>query len=176
MSLDNLLASANLPWVIIGLVVLAVVVWIIWRRFSSRRESHDPLQGEFPFATIAQQQHPGVNPVPALQDRINQLEDILRQVDKKLNDRHRELEQTVTSMEAAMASMEKPFKAVAERCAYGSRLLNAQHNSQQPQPAALPPSPPQPPPMAPTAMGNHAGSGTPTAGYDSPPPGGTTCE
>jgi hypothetical protein len=90
---------------------------------------------------------------------MNQLEDILRQVYKKLNERNRELEQTVTSLEAAMASLEKPFKAVAERCAYGSRLLNAQNS----QPAAsIAPPPPQPP--VPTGF-----AGGPQVGYDSPP-------
>ena len=94
-------------------------------------------RGQAPFMT-AQSNYAGPNPLQGLQDRMNQLEDILRQVYKKLNDRNRDLEQTVTSLEAAMASLEKPFKAVAERCAYGSRLLNAQSN----QPAVSTPPPP----------------------------------
>ena len=143
-------------WVILGLV-FAIVSWLVWSRWSNREESrHDGLGGEFPFMT-SQTNYTGANPLQGLQDRMNQLEDILRQVYKKLNDRNRELEQTVTSLEAAMASLEKPFKAVAERCAYGSRLLNAQNGP----PAVSPPPPPQPPVST--------GFGGPQVGYDSPP-------
>ena len=133
------MSGISQAWVIVGVAAFAFVVWFIWRRFSVHREA-DPMQGDFPFMTTQQPQYPGANPVQGLQDRVNQLEDILRQVYKKLNDRHRELEQTVTSMEAAMASLEKPFKAVAERCAYGSRLLNAQNQQQQQPSVAAPPS------------------------------------
>jgi len=144
-------------WVIVGLVFV-FLCWLVWHRWSDRYEGRqEGVPGDFPFMT-AQANYSGGNPLQGLQDRMNQLEDILRQVYKKLNDRNRDLEQTVTSLEAAMASLEKPFKAVAERCAYGSRLLNAQSN----QPAVSTPPPPQPP--VPTGF-----AGGPQAGYDSPP-------
>jgi hypothetical protein len=149
-------------WVIVGLAFV-FLCWLVWHRWANREESrHDGVSSEFPFMT-SQANYTGVNPLQGVQDRMNQLEDILRQVYKKLNDRNRELEQTVTSLEAAMASLEKPFKAVAERCAYGSRLLNAQNNQQ----AVAPPPPPQP------AMSGGVGptgfAGGPQMGYDSPP-------
>jgi len=145
-------------WIIVGLV-FCFVCWLVWRRWSDQSEAHrDGVSGEFPFMTT-QTSYGGGNPLQGLQDRMNQLEDILRQVYKKLNDRNRELEQTVTSLEAAMASLEKPFKAVAERCAYGSRLLNAQNNQ-----AGMSVSPPPPQPPVPT--GYPSG---PSVGYDSPP-------
>jgi len=145
-------------WVIVGLVFV-FFCWLVWHRWSDREEPRqEGMSGEFPFMT-SQANFAGGHPLQGLQDRMNQLEDILRQVYKKLNDRNRDLEQTVTSLEAAMASLEKPFKAVAERCAYGSRLLNAQNH--QPAAAVAPP-PPQPP--VPTGF-----AATPQAGYDSPP-------
>jgi len=145
-------------WVIVGLVFV-FVCWLVWNRWPDRDESRqEGMPNEFPFMT-SQTNYAGGHPLQGLQDRMNQLEDILRQVYKKLNDRNRELEQTVTSLEAAMASLEKPFKAVAERCAYGNRLLNAQNH--QPAPSVAPPSP-QPP--VPTGF-----TGAPQAGYDSPP-------
>jgi hypothetical protein len=149
------------PWHFWAMIAMAVgiVGWALWRKWSSSLDHREASPGEFPFTT--QSNYAGVNPLQGLQDRLNQLEDILRQVYKKLNDRHRELEQTVTSMEAALASLEKPFKAVAERCAYGSRLLNSQ-NPPQPAPAAPPPQPPMPAPV-----GGYAGG--PPVGYDSPP-------
>ncbi len=155
------LANPN-SWVILGLVFV-FLSWLVWHRWSERSEGRqEGMPGEFPFMT-GQSNYTGANPLQGLQDRMNQLEDILRQVYKKLNDRNRDLEQTVTSLEAAMASLEKPFKAVAERCAYGSRLLNAQNN----QPAVSTPPPPQP------AMSGGVGptgfAGGPQAGYDSPP-------
>src|SRR5262249_23511303 len=115
-------------WVIVGLVFV-FLCWLVFHRWSERSESRqEGAPGDFPFMTLPASYAGGGNPLQGLQDRMNQLEDILRQVYKKLNDRNRELEQTVTSLEAAMASLEKPFKAVAERCAYGSRLLNAQNH------------------------------------------------
>jgi len=148
-------------WVIVGLVVV-FLCWIVWHRWSSgQNEGHGGLSNEFPFMTTPTTSYSGGNPLQGVQDRLNQLEDILRQVYKKLNDRHRELEQTVTSMEAALASLEKPFKAVAERCAYGSRLLSAPGTSPAANPAPPPPQPPVP-----------AGFGPPPpvgVGYDSPP-------
>ena len=154
-------------WVMVALVV-GFVSWLAWRKFSVAKEPQsDPLQGEFPFATP--QNYAGPNPMQGLQDLVNQLEDILRQVYKKLNDRHRDLEQTVTSMEAAMASLEKPFKAVAERCAYGSRLLNTQQqNTQQQVATSALPQPSQPPPQSQQQPVGYSG---PSVGYDSPPPG-----
>ncbi len=146
-------------WVIVG-IGFVFLCWLVWHRLSERGESRqDGMSGEFPFMT-SQTNYAGGNPLQGLQDRMNQLEDILRQVYKKLNDRNRELEQTVTSIEAAMASLEKPFKAVAERCAYGSRLLNAQSNQQ----AISPPPPPQP-----AMAGGPTGFGGPQPGYDTPP-------
>jgi hypothetical protein len=145
-------------WVLVALGIV-FVCWFVWNRLSNREESRqEGMSGDFPFMTTPTN-YAGGHPLQGLQDRMNQLEDILRQVYKKLNDRNRELEQTVTSLEAAMASLEKPFKAVAERCAYGSRLLNAQNH--QPAPAVAPP-PPQPPVPA-------GFPGAPPVGYDSPP-------
>src|SRR3954469_4193573 len=89
-------------WVIVGLVCM-FLCWLVFRRWSEQSESrHEGAPGEFPFMT-AQTNYAGGNPLQGLQDRMNQLEDILRQVYKKLNDRNRDLEQTVTSLEAAMA-------------------------------------------------------------------------
>lgn len=158
--MENVVAWFAKPesWVIVGLVFV-FLCWLVWSRWSERSEGrHDGMGGEFPFMT-SQANYSAANPLQGLQDRMNQLEDILRQVYKKLNDRNRDLEQTVTSLEAAMASLEKPFKAVAERCAYGSRLLNAQ-NGQSAPPMMAPPAPqPQPTGFTPP----------PQVGYDTPP-------
>ena len=171
--------------VAVGLVVLFIGL-LFHRRWKERAGQSGDHVGEFPFMTGQPNYGGGPNPMQGmqgLQDRLNQLEDILRQVYKKLNDRHRELEQTVTSMEAAMASLEKPFKAVAERCAYGSRLLNSQQNSGSPPPQQSNPAP-APPPTPPGYMGGNVGGGNmgsnmganmgnmgggpPPVGYDSP--------
>jgi hypothetical protein len=159
--ISDWIASKSVEFWVIVAIAVGLVCWFIWNRLIFARDGgKEGVPGDFPFAT--QNTYSGGNPLQGLQDRLNQLEDILRQVYKKLNDRHRELEQTVTSLEAAMASLEKPFKAVAERCAYGSRLLSAQQHANQPAAAPVPPQPPIP-------TGVPAYAGGPPVGYDSPP-------
>src|SRR5262245_54583201 len=112
-------------WVILGLVVVLGYCLLRRRRphDSLSREDREAHSADFPFLTTASGK-PADNPED-LQNRMNQLEDILRLVYRKLDDRSRELEHKVTSLEAAVALVECPSKATAARCDYGSRLLTA---------------------------------------------------